>query len=139
MSQQLRIFITTCINEDERIAKAATACSCGRCTFSAQWTREGDRIPELGMEVMHTSAPGFINPEHANHIVNHDPARTLRRVAAHRRILAETVRDMRQQESRIDEEWATGEPVDHSGSDLLVSLLAQEYRGRDGWRDAWAA
>jgi hypothetical protein len=76
--------IRTAIDEDERIAQAAA----GHC---AQWTASDSGIyPSDGSRhpgPIVTGVYGDLDENYGAHIARHDPARVLRQVAAHRKIL----------------------------------------------------
>jgi hypothetical protein len=79
-------WLNTQLDEDERIARAATA---------GPWSRMGRRVLDptppsdrlgIGMAVGHAAADADFN-ETADHIAAHDPARVLREIDAKRQIL----------------------------------------------------
>lgn len=142
------------LDEDERIARAATA---------GPWSRMGQRVLDpsppsdrlgVGMAVGHAAASADFN-ETADHIAAWDPARVLREIDAKRRLLdlhGLVHRDVywlaEDGEEETDEIPVCGHCVPrhsylphHSkvpeGVCDTVRLLALSYADRPGYREEW--
>lgn len=119
------------LDEDERIARAATA---------GPWSRMGRRVLDpsppsdrlgIGMAVGHAAADADFN-ETADHIVRHDPARVLREIDADRKLLDQYAEVAA---NDVDEvEYAHGWA---NALGLAVRLRASVYAGRPGYREEW--
>jgi hypothetical protein len=128
---ELVAFVRRCLDEDERVAQAASG-----FPWEATISLSGDQGDVQGV----TSAfeDYCCSAEDATHIARWDPARVLAEVEAKRRILDDydiLVSAIR----RVD---------DVEGNRLLyarrearesdIRWLAQPYAGQDGWREEWA-
>jgi hypothetical protein len=124
------------LDEDERIARAATA---------GPWTAMGQGVLDpsppsnrlgIGMAVGHAAASADYN-ETAEHIARHDPARVLREIDAKRQIIAlhhqlEDAQEMLDFCATCD---ATGKYPEYPCTTLR--LLALPYADRPGYREEW--
>lgn len=130
-------WLTACLDEDERIARAA----CGR--LNGQWSHDSS-IPngyvydERGEAVVYDESAPL--PEEAEHIAAHDPARVLREIDADRRLLAEYERaaNAYPADSRAyDYESETGRERT-TVLEWVVRLRAARFSERAGYREEWA-
>jgi hypothetical protein len=134
-------WLTAQLDEDERIARAATA---------GPWSRMGQRVLDpsppsdrlgVGMAVGHAAASADFN-ETADHIAAWDPARVLREIDAKRK-LANLHRPVRSPQpdgiTNLDCSTCGGEEkLSPSWPCPSLRLLAAPYSDRDGYREGWA-
>lgn len=123
MSDDLVAFLKSCVDEDERVAKAATSGPWSAVeSYPDAWVINGPTY-----NIASEGRDGDISSGDSAHIARHDPARVLAEVAAKRRIIDEYERSR------------SGPPTeDELGLGRAVRLLASVYRGRSGWRSEWA-
>jgi hypothetical protein len=144
-------WLTACLDEDERIARAACEGGEGR------WHPLGDRVGGSvagDHEGYHVAfGEGYPTLEQATHIAAHDPARVLREVETVRRIVGLHVitvekADLPPFDSYTGERnpdeynvtcaicgWVSDEPT---SACLTLRLLALPYADRDSYRPEWA-
>jgi hypothetical protein len=151
-------WLTAQLDEDERIAKAATP---------GPWVDQGGYVTDVGPKVQVTDygtqdgEPEEDKPQgraDSAHIARHDPARVLREIAADRELLAEYERLVRAHEAHQKEADRLNEAGDDDPfrtaalrreADYLPAMLhvlggwakrkAAVYRGRPGYRaEEWA-
>lgn len=159
-------WLTACLDEDERIARAAADYDDGaahdvegppgtwQCLDEAQWFGPSYRGGVIAPRIGQVNAP-----ELGAHIVEHDPARVLREVEAKRKLLADVLAEphFRNEEDNwyscaaltdedgdpvcLDESRAPG-PCD-CGRDVRVArrvrLLALPFEERPGFAEAIAS
>lgn len=132
-------FLKACLDEDERIARAA-ARQRGGGTWKAE--RDAREILEIVGEQPHPGAyiPVILQPdddETTVHIAAHDPARVLREIEAKRRIV-EQHRPVGYGGVCLSlcHTRAPGQP--QTWPCLTLRLLALPYTGREGYRPEWA-
>jgi hypothetical protein len=120
------------LDEDERIARAATA---------GPWSRMGQRVLDpsppsdrlgVGMAVGHAAASADFN-ETADHIAVWDPARVLREIDAKRQLL-----DRYEELRAASKEQGLIGDVTEEYQDFLLRLLALPYADKPGYREEWA-
>jgi hypothetical protein len=148
MSDELITWLRAQIDEDERVALATTGgdWEVGP-TFGAKDNRVYVKPIGFGIDTIGTCviAGQVANmPEYranAIHIARQDPDRTLREVAAKRRILDEVVDEATSLDMSVDGDRRVGsrdmvaEPyIGH----ILVKLMALPYAGQPGYREEWA-
>jgi hypothetical protein len=149
-------FVRVCLDEDERVARAAKP---GPWSHLSPYDEDdGDGDAEGGVYDSHGNI--FVYPEgsvtrfDARHIARHDPARVLAEVAAKRAILElhdgehqcrELVTGVYPHDWPSAAPWGSaGEAWRHASSEHFegpcptLRLLAQPYAGREGWREEWA-
>jgi len=130
-------FLRGCLDEDERVARAAPALS-----WSAEDHEGRGAIRDSnGFCVIHDD--GELGLVDAIHIALHDPARVLREVESKRAL----IKEIGNYAAKIDGEWGCC----HSGPDILAGrcpemkvheitalrLLAAVYSDRPGYREEW--
>jgi hypothetical protein len=123
--------IRAAIDEDERVARAADR----RSRFedpndSSSWYyRDGEVRSRNGDGLIAAGAFGddTLGLEFGEHIARFDPDRTLRRAAAHRKILDEILPDIRSGEQIINQEFGHV-PAEEQASHYLLLALAEVYR-----------
>ncbi|WP_075737515.1 DUF6221 family protein [Streptomyces acidiscabies] len=140
----LATWLRACLDEDERLAREATA---------GPWSRMGQRVLDpsppsdrlgIGMAVGHAAATADFN-ETAEHIAEHDPARVLREVDAKRRIVAEHPAgagwDGRDVDGLVCRTCAEDSSDGGRSGDpfpcTTLRLLALPYADRPGYREEW--
>lgn len=123
-------FLTARLDEDERLARAATA---------GPWTVDDEEYAETIYGADHTAvvaggrwggeASVFESTEDARHIARHDPPRVLREVAAKRKLVNSLT-------AITGGDWIdAGEPV---VADLALRGLAATYADHPDYNPAWA-
>ncbi|MGW3427892.1 DUF6221 family protein [Streptomyces melanosporofaciens] len=143
------------LDEDERIARAATA---------GPWSRMGRRVLDptppsdrlgIGVAVGHAAADADFN-ETAEHIAAHDPARVLREIDVDRELLGEYERLQRAHQAHQKEvdrmaQAEDDDPIRRNAlrreADYLPAMLhvlgrwakgkAAVYADRPGYREEW--
>ncbi len=150
---ELVAFVHTCLDDDERVARAAEGAGVER------WTASDGALCVAGAGGSGYFATGpwgsGINDDTAEHIARWDPPRVLAEVEAKRRILdlhvgahdcPEMVTGTYPADWPPDAPWGkAGQPWAHPSVEHFedgqpcptVRLLAQPYAGRDGWREEW--
>lgn len=157
MTDDLVQFLTACLDEDERIARAAGhlsgSLSGGVPDVGERWRVSGshaddggtywsittaspdlDRIPTVEMVGSGMSGGGAHTEEVAEHIAAHDPARVLREIEAKRRILAAHEREPMPKGDSADcaQCWGAVWPCS------TLRLLALPFADRPGYQEGWA-
>jgi hypothetical protein len=142
---ELIAFVRRCLDEDERVVRAASvgpwrASPSIRSVYgpgSAVVNMPGP-LPDWATYVVPPDSEGSegIEPANAEHIARWDPARVLAEVDAKRRIL-----------DRYEDALARQQDPEHSQiaahiqaeeyEDWIILALAQPYAGQDGWREEW--
>lgn len=123
-------FLTACLDEDERIARAATL---------GPWTTadHDDQTGMLEVRTVHEAdiMIGYVADvatADALHIAEWDPARVLREIDAKRRILSEHALN-----GWVCSTCDNGD-VDQTFPCPTLRLLALPYADRPGYREEWA-
>lgn len=107
-------FVRTCLDDDERVARAATA------HLDAVRSFVEIQTPEVEADKAH--------------MTRWDPERALAEVEAKRRIL-----DAYEQTARFADAPAHVQPPEELQAwETAVRLLAQAFAGSEGWREEWA-
>lgn len=132
-------FLRGCLDEDERVAKAATA---GPWTATpvvyGPWN-EGSGPPKnweidtpstTVVEHVYHEGGGIAIEADATHIALHDPARVLREVESKRTIIERHVTDI------DSDHWEARLAADDFG-EAALRLLAAVYSDRPGYREEW--
>jgi hypothetical protein len=129
---ELIAFLRACLDDDERVARAASP-----APWSTYPEDDGGMIGP-SMSGMHT--PAYVHTPDAEHIARWDPARVLAEVEAERRILnlhgpgGPSQLSYACASNCLDDRQLTQErPC------ATVLALAQPYAGRPGWREEWTA
>lgn len=122
---ELVAFVRQQLAEDERVAREVTELA-RFDEWDAAGSRVDDEIGRSNWEVVGIARPPSVPAAKAisQHIARWDPARVLAEVEAKRRIL-DLHAPLADYKGRVQCE--------------TVSLLAQPYAGRDGWREEWRA
>lgn len=135
MTGDLVAWLTAVWDEEERLATAAAKQYTG-----ARWLLSDDVVgADRGGYVACGAYSGDIGEEIGNHIVAHDPASVLARIAADRKILA-LADEASALDAQVDGEFRVGprnlkeEPY---VGDLILRHLASPYKGREGWQEEW--
>lgn len=126
----LLAFLRAQLDEDERVARAATVgpWEWGPSpTAKLTWGLSGSDVP-FGGWILRVNDAGCPSTHDAQHIARWDPARVLAEVEAKRRILDAW-------QMQVDDD----DPHAYLAGDVLPKLLVQPYAGRDGWREEWAS
>lgn len=132
---ELEDFLRVRLDEDEATALGTQRCEDGRCEYGLTWSVEDGYVDELSIGIEHTSAPGFINPGQAAHVVRYDPARALREVAAKRAIL-EWLQEARKDVADYGIEHSIGFGAGYfSAMKDVVVRLARVYSEHPDWRE----
>lgn len=125
-------FLTARLDEDEASALAVDE-------QYRKWRLREDYIPQLGLFVGTTQAPGYIDPAEAAHILRHDPTQVLADIAAKRQIL-ELAADATGLDMQVDGERRVG-PRDMITEpyvgDLILDQLAAPYRDHPDYQQEW--
>jgi hypothetical protein len=139
-------FVRRCLDEDERVAQAASvgpwrASPSIRSVYgpgSAVVNMPGP-LPDWATYVVPPDSEGSegIEPANAEHIAHWDPDRVLAEVKAKRRILDIHHRVDCKHERRFGPEGDCAE-CGNEYPCITVTELAQPYAGQDGWREEWA-
>ena len=132
-------WLTACLDEDERIARAVEDRS---APWDGQWMADGNSAVRTvnGHVLFYRHGPDPLKPGLADHVAEHDPARVLREIEAKRRVIAEVVPEIDLMEDRIDGEWGVGASnLAERESRLLLRLLALPYSDRPGYAEATAS
>jgi hypothetical protein len=121
---ELLAFLRACLDDDERVARAASP---------GPWKPNAEQDEVLAVDDV-TVADGFAlsgNQLRATveHIARWDPARVLAKIRADRAILDWCERAIH----------VTEDDCYQLGVDDVVRLLAQPYAGQPGWRAEWRA
>lgn len=112
-------FLTACLDEDERIARAVEDRS---APWDGQWVADGDNaVRTFNGHVLFYGHGGPLKPGLVEHVARHDPARVLREIDAKRRIL-----------NTLHEEGG-----DRMFADIF-RLLALPYADHPDYREEWA-
>lgn len=112
------------LDEDERIARAATAGPwLVDCESYAEAIIAGDGTSVIAGGRWGGEASAFESTEDALHIAAHDPARVLREIDAKRRI--------------VDRFAWLREHGDTGGTEWVIPVLALAYEDRPGYREEW--
>jgi hypothetical protein len=146
---ELIAFVRRCLDEDERVARAASvgpwrASPSIRSVYgpgSAVVNMPGP-LPDWATYVVPPDSEGSegIEPANAEHIARWDPARVLAEVEAKRRVL-DRYADMHWHAPAIPGATSSILQVEDTGACrtcVTVQILAQPYAGQDGWREEWA-
>jgi hypothetical protein len=130
-------WLTACLDEDERIARAAAAYDDGAahdvegpsgtwsCLDEAEWFGPSYRGGVIAPRIGQVNAP-----ELGAHIVEHDPARVLQEIAAKRDLLAFA--------EGIHDHHATFTTGVYARLEKTLRLYALAYKDRPGYRPEWA-
>jgi hypothetical protein len=131
---ELVAFVRRCLDEDERMARAASvgpwrASPSIRSVYgpgSAVVNMPGP-LPDWATYVVPPDSEGSegIEPANAEHIAHWDPNRVLAEVDAKRHLLREL--QACEQNGRMSS-WDVRP---------MIAMLAQPYVGQDGWREEW--
>lgn len=116
-------WLTACLDEDERIAKAATP---------GPWEQAGERSEWVSSDEYWAVADcSGAEParENAQHIAAHDPARVLREIDAKRDLLVFA--------KGIHDHHATFTTGVYARLEKTLRLFALAYAGRVGYREEW--
>lgn len=113
-------WLNTQLDEDERIARAAT---------QGEWVWSREFVTPPGY---HHRTVGPLEPGDAAFIAANGPARVLREIDAKRQLLAEY--QLADAEAKYPD-WAGGYA---SGLEYAVQLAAAEYADRPGYDQEWA-
>jgi hypothetical protein len=128
-------FLRAALKEDERVARAATAGPWHVGTVMSDIHTADVYNPYTSI----TSA--YEEPccaeEDAAHIARHDPARVLAEVAAKRQLLTICVAAMEADEIPEHATWSDYAAGAEVARDVLT-VMAQPFAGRPGWREEWA-
>lgn len=131
-------FLTARLDEDEATALATKDCSCGRCDYGLTWgLHENGMVIELGLDVGHTIAPGYITEQQAAFVIRNDPKRALDEVGAKRTVLEwleQAQEDVAKYEAEGQEGFLTGY---RSAMKDVACRLASVYRDHPDWREEW--
>jgi acyl transferase domain-containing protein len=129
-------FLRARLDEDERIARAAT---------DGPWRIDNETYAESinaadGVQVVAGGRWGgeasvFDSTEDAIHIAAHDPARVLAEVQAKRMLLDSIIPTMNDFEDKIDEEWGTGDGKHASAA--FLRAWARVYRDHADFDPSW--
>lgn len=123
----LLAFLRAQLDEDERVARAATVgpWEWGPSpTAKLTWGVSGSDVP-FGGWILRVNDAGCPSTHDAQHIANWDPARVLAEVEAKRQLLSWAMT------------WLERDCAPWNAD--AIRLLAQPYAGRDGWREEWAS
>jgi hypothetical protein len=146
---ELVAFVRRCLDEDERVARAASvgpwrASPSIRSVYgpgSAVVNMPGP-LPDWATYVVPPDSEGSegIEPANAEHIARWDPARVLAEVEAKRQVLEAMEDQAREHLNTIcNDPEAEGRYVQRAEfyRQEVARLLAQPYAGQPGWREEW--
>lgn len=137
MPDDLVAFIEARLSEDEQTAQAAIVSMSDSGEWTAHHTRGLSKVKERGYYLVASE----LAAEAADHAARHDPARILREVRAHRRLLDAIFR----YEAKIDGEWGCCHSAEairsgacpESGDIEALRLLALPYSDHPGFQSEW--
>lgn len=135
-TDDIAAWLTAIWDEDARIAKAAAAQHPG-----PEWILSEDVVGAAhGGYVACGPYGGDVGEEIGSHIVAHDPASVLARIAADREILTEHTRNAGRCDTCITDVWVEyGDSVvgHHESYCPTVRYLAVPHASRPGYQEAW--
>ena len=115
-------WLTACLDEDERIARAVEDRS---APWDGEWVADGDNAARTrnGHVLFYGHGDRSLKPGLVAHVAAHDPARVLREIDAKRKIVERYT-------------WLR-EHGDMGGLTWVLKALALPYADRDGYQESW--
>lgn len=142
MADDIVAWLNRCIDEDERVAKAAIQPTSKPAPIRGVWTAGEHPMGYVSADDFELFDEGTFTQQHAEHIARHDPSRVLRGVVAKRKILelhtpwTAAVGAWSQDRSQWCNICRAEEGPEAWPCPTLLAL-ALPYSGKDGWDPSW--